>query len=132
MASAPSSDHIIYISSTSTSPTPEPATAPSEERISSSPDTIRLAPRTTDVGASPAKKRKISSDSGLYTPKSTKGNPPRKQTLGTHSGRKFSHVQVPRASLPSVAYTGGHLDKEAVSEYQAFWELGKLPEVDGS
>ena len=132
----PSSDQIVYISSTSTSPAPEPATAPSEEHVRSSPDPISLETTATDITAPPAKKRKISSDwiedAGLYTPKSTKGDSPPEQTLDNHSGRKLSYVQIPRASLPSVAYTGGHPDREAVSEDEAFWELGELTEVDGS
>jgi DNA (cytosine-5)-methyltransferase 1 len=133
MASIPSSDQIIYISSASTSPAPEPAiaAAPSEGRILSSPDPISLETTATDATAPPAKKRKISSDSGLYTPKSVKRDSP-KQTPDSHSGRKLSHVQIPRASLPSVAYIGGKPDKQAVSEDEAFWELGELPEVDGS
>jgi DNA (cytosine-5)-methyltransferase 1 len=128
----PSSDQIIYISSTSTSPAPESATAPSEERIHSSPDPISLEIIRTDATAPPAKKRNISSDTGLYTPKSVKGDSPMKQTSDIHSGRKLSHVQVPRTSLPSVAYIGGKPDKQAISENEAFWEFGELPEVDGS
>jgi hypothetical protein len=110
MASMPSSDQIIYISSASTSPAPEPAiaAAPSEERILSSPDPISLEATTaettrTDATAPPAKKRKISSDTGLHTPKSVKGGSPPKQTPDSHSGRKLSHVQIPRASLPSTS-----------------------------
>jgi hypothetical protein len=94
MASMPSSDQIIYISS--------------EERILSSPDPISLEATTaettrTDATAPPAKKRKISSDTGLHTPKSVKGGSPPKQTPDSHSGRKLSHVQIPRASLPSTS-----------------------------
>jgi DNA (cytosine-5)-methyltransferase 1 len=139
MASMPSSDQIIYVSSTSPSPAPEPATArsaPSEEHVRSSPDPISLETTTADVTAPQAKKRKVSSDwiedAGLYTPRSTKGDSPPEQTLDSQTGRKFSHVQMPRASLPSVAYTGGHPEREAVSENQAFWDLGELFEVDGS
>jgi DNA (cytosine-5)-methyltransferase 1 len=134
----PSSDRIIYISSTSPSPAPESATAPSGERIPSSPDPIGLETTTTDVTAPPAKRRKISSDwvenAGLYTPKSTKGRPTQPEPDHTlhSSGRKLKYVQIPRASLPGVAHIGGHPAKEAVSEDQAFWELGELPEVDGS
>jgi DNA (cytosine-5)-methyltransferase 1 len=137
MISTPLSDRIVYISSGPTSPPPAAATtAPSEERILSSPDPISLETTATDVGAPPAKKRKISSDwvegAGIYTPKSTKGDSPSKQTLDSHSRRKLSHVQIPRASLPSVAYIGGRLNSEAVSEDEAFRQLGELPEVDGS
>lgn len=139
MASMPCSDCIIYISSTSPSPVPESATAPSGERIPSSPDPISLETTTTDVTAPPAKRRKIISDwvenAGLYTPKSTKGRPTQPEPDHTlhSSGRKLKHVQIPRASLPGVAYIGGHPAKEAVSEDQAFWELGRLSEEeDGS
>ena len=121
MASMPSSDQIIYVSSTSPSPAPEPATArsaPSEEHVRSSPDPISLETTTADVTAPQAKKRKVSGDwiedAGLYTPRSTKGDSPPEQTLDSQTGRKFSHVQMPRASLPSVAYTGGHPEREAV------------------
>jgi hypothetical protein len=133
-----SPDHIIYISSTSPSPAPESARAPSEERIASSPDPISLETTTADITAPPAKRRKISSDwvedAGLYTPKSTKGRPtPSTPNQIPHSsGRELKHVQILRASLPSVAYAGGHPAKEAVSEDEAFWGLGELPEVDGS
>ena len=103
----PSSDQIIYVSSTSPSPAPEPATArsaPSEEHVRSSPDPISLETTTADVTAPQAKKRKVSSDwiedAGLYTPRSTKGDSPPEQTLDSQTGRKFSHVKSPELACP--------------------------------
>lgn len=136
MASTTSSDRVIYISSTSPSPAPESARAPSEKCIPSSPDPISLETTTADITAPPAKRRKISSDwaedVGLYNPKNTNGRPTQSKPGHTlhGSGRELKHVQIPRASLPGVAYIGG--SKDAVSEDQAIWRLGELPEVDGS
>jgi DNA (cytosine-5)-methyltransferase 1 len=134
----PASDRVIYISSASPSPAPESARIPSEERIVSSPDPSSADSTTADATAPPAKRRKTSSDwvenAGFYTPKSTNGRPTQLKPNPTlhSSGRELKYVQIPRASLPSVAYIGGHPAKDPVSEDQAFWELGELPEVEGS
>jgi len=120
-------------------PTPSPATVTSslKEQIPSSPDPIGLETATADVTAPTAKKRKISDDRlrqdlGLATQQSTNGNPPSKRILHNYSGRELSHVQIPRASLPSVACIGGHRAEKTMPEDEVFWELGELPEVDGS
>lgn len=135
-------EEFIRYSSESTSPAIAPATAPasgrapSKERILSSPDPISLASTASDFIAPSAKRRKIThsgrvQDTGLSTPQSANGQQTQTQTLQS-SGRELRHVQIPRASLPSVAYIGGHpASREAVPEDQAFWKLGSLAEEDG-
>jgi len=140
MATAPFEEYIVYSSDPpSLAPSLEPALvrAPAEERIQSSPDPISSEPTASDsdVVAPLAKRRRLNGDRqnvGLETPPSNNGQSPSKQTLHNRSGRELSHVQIPRASLPSVAYIGGHPHSDAVPEFELFWELGELPEVDGS